>query len=266
LDGYGAHRVIADNHICLSPTFLPPSPNKKPDGYMLVSYRSGPPKIFWGHFGDSQIQRLSTLPGNQFHPALSPQRDRIAFICDAAGRPDLFVQGFSPDRGVIGKARQLFTSSNGVQASPTFSPDGRKIAFVSDQDGCQRIYVLEIPPPGTPLKEIRPTVLTRRHRENTAPAWSPDGRYLAYCAKVDGVRQIWIYDFSTQEEKPLTSGPQHKENPSWAPDSLHLVFNSASHRRSELFIANLHEEGAVRISQGSGLKRFPAWEPRYPGL
>jgi TolB protein len=264
-DGFGARKLMTDHHLAVSPAFLPPAPGRRPDGFVLVSYRLGPPKLWWSSFAKSSMERLSPLPGNQFHPSLSPQRDRIAFVCDAAGNPDLFIQAFSPERGVLGKARQLYTASRSVQASPCFSPDGNRIAFVSDQDGAQRIYILDIPPVGTPLNQIKPVCVTKRHKENTAPAWSPDGRFLAYCAKVDGVRQIWIRDLQTGEEKPLTSGPQHKENPSWAPDSLHLVFNSANNRRSELYVANLHEEGAVRISQGSGLKRFPAWEPRFPG-
>lgn len=263
-DGRGARRLLQDQSLCLSPAFFPPAVGKRPEGFVVVSYRNGPPKILRGLFGLPALERLSSLPGNQFHPAFSPQRDRVAFISDATGNPDLFIQSFSSERGLLGKARQLFTAPRAAQASPCFSPDGKKIAFVSDKDGAQRIYLLEIPPVGTPLKEIVPTCITTRHKENTAPSWSQDGRYIAYCAKVEGIRQIWIRDLVTGQEKALTSGPHHKENPCWAPDSLHLVFNTAINRKSELFVANLHEEGAIRISDGQGLKRFPAWEPRFP--
>jgi TolB protein len=264
IDGSGARKILSDQHCCICPSYLPPSAGKRSDGFALVSYRFGPAKIMKGRIGTGSMERLSTLPGNQFHPTFSPQRDRIAFICDATGNPDLFIQSFSPERGLIGKARQIFTAARSVQASPCFSPNGKQVAFVSDKDGGQKIYILDIPPPETPLKEIRPHCISRRNRENTAPAWSPDGRYIAYCAKVDGVRQIWITDLQSGEEKALTSGPQHKENPSWAPDSLHLIFNSVAVRQSELYITSLHEEGAWRISSGAGLKRFPVWEPRYP--
>ena len=259
-DGQGRRKITGDAHVCFSPIYLPAQAGQRPEGILYVSYRAGVPKLFMITAPGRAPQRISELAGNQFHPGLSAQQDRIAFVSDAAGRPDLFIQSFCPKRGGIGQARQLYTAPHSGQASPTWSPDGARIAFVSDKDKGQRIYIVEIPPLGTRIQEIQPTCITKTHLENTAPSWSPNGRYLAYCAKVSGVRQIWVYDFETGRERALTSGPHHKENPCWAPDSLHLVFNTATSSQSELFLANLNEASAQRITQGKGIKRFPFWE------
>ncbi len=264
-DGYGARKILQDSSGCINPVYLPPRPGKRPEGFCFVSYRLGVPKLFtvlWSQPDD--VLRLVAMPGNQFHPSFSPQRNRVAFICDAPGNPDLFVQTFHPPKNVVGKAHQLYPTARGVQATPCFSPDGKRIAFVSDHEGNGRIYCLEIPAQNTPLKELKPLCITRRNGENTAPAWSPDGRYIAYCAKVAGVRQIWIYDFKSGQERQLTSGVHHKENPSWAPDSLHLVFNTADNDSYELYLSNLHSSSAVRLPLGKGFKRFPCWEPIFP--
>ena len=159
-------------------------------------------------------------------PAVSQQRDKVAFISDVTGNPDLFLQNFSPEKGAIGKPQQIFSARQATQGSPAFSPDGSRVAFVSDKDGSAKIYVIQIPEPGASLKDIKATLISKANRENSAPTWSPDGTKLAYCSKTSGDRQIWIYDFNTKKEKQITQGTGHKENPSWAPNSLHLVFNS----------------------------------------
>jgi len=61
---------------------------------------------------------------------INPCETRIAFISDITGNPDLFLQDFSPEKGPIGKPRQIFTTHQATQGSPTFSPDGKRIALL----------------------------------------------------------------------------------------------------------------------------------------
>jgi len=181
----------------------------------------------------------------------------LAFISDATGRADLFIQKLDASGMLVGKPQQLFSYPGSTQASPTFSPDGSKIAFVSDKDGTPRIYI--IPSEITNNKRAKPVLLTKQNKENTCPNWSPDGKKIAYSAKTNGVRQIWIYDFEAEQELQLTTGPGNKENPCWAPDSLHLVFNSTDPDSTELYLVNLNQPEAVQITKGPGKKHYPTW-------
>jgi TolB protein len=105
-------------------------------------------------------------------------------------------------------------------------------------------------------------LISKQNGENSCPAWSADGKKLAYSAKTKGVRQIWIYDFDSKEERQLTDGPGNKENPSWALDSKHLVFNSTDGPASELYLVNLNQPEVIKISQGPGKKHYPTWGTR----
>lgn len=251
-DGANARQITKEGSYSVSPVAIP----QKADKFLYVSYKQGQPKIYLASTHEGVGKKIIDLRGNQLLPAISSQRDKIAFICDAGGRTDLFVQAFHPEKGEVGKPVQLFSYPRSTQASPSFSPDGSKVAFVSDKDGSPRIYVI----PSTQVgKRAQPTLVTKQNSESSCPSWSPDGKKLAYSAKTSGVRQIWIYDFETKEEKQLTSGSGHKENPSWAPDSLHLVFNSTDAASSELYVVNLNQPEAIKISKGPGRKHFPTW-------
>lgn len=261
-DGGNAHPITQENSYCVTPIYLPPKPGYTTGAVLYVSYQLGQPKIFISSLKDGKKRRLTSIRGNQLMPAVSQQRDKVAFICDVTGNPDLFLQPFSPEQGAIGKAQQIFSARQATQGSPTFSPDGKQIAFVSNKDGSPKIYVIQIPEPGAEIKNVKATLISKSNRENSAPSWSPDGTKLAYCARSGGARQIWIYDFNTKQEKQLTKGPEHKENPSWAPDNFHVAFNSSSTNSSELFMMHLQETEPTQITSGLGEKRFPNWEPR----
>ena len=255
-DGANAKRLTSAKGYCMSPGFLPYS---SADSYLFVSNDRGQSKIYKATLSDPKAQVWINMRGNQMLPAVDKTGSQIAFITDVAGRPDLFIQNLDHNGTPAGQPRQLFSAPNATQASPTFSPDGHKVAFVSDKDGSPKIYFLEIRDP----REERHTdlkLITRKNRENTSPAWSPDGKHLAYSSRTDGVRQIWIYDFDTNEEWPLTSGPENKENASWAPDSLHLVYNTETQDICELYMINLHQQEPIKINLGFGQKRFAAWE------
>jgi TolB protein len=261
-DGANSRQLTQEKTTCVTPVYIPPKVGYATGGYLYVSYKLGQPKIFVASLKDGKKSRLTFLRGNQLMPAISRQRDKVAFICDITGNPDLFVQNFTPENGATGKPQQIFSARQATQGSPTFSPDGNQVAFVSDKDGSPKIYVIKIPEPGTSLKDIHATLISKSNRENSAPTWSPDGKKLAYCSKNGGERQIWVYDFTTKKEKQVTQGGGNKENPSWAPNSHHLAFNSSNGTATELYIINLNQSEAAKISSGPGEKRFPNWEPK----
>lgn len=260
-DGNNFRKHFPSHPYIVTPTYVPPEKGMRTRGCFFVSYKTGQPKIYVGNLDSGANALFLPIRGNTFSPAVNPQGDRCAFICDVSGNPDLFIIPFSKKIGPVGKPIQILSASSGTQGSPAFSPNGKRVAFVSNQDGVPRIYVMDVPAPGTPMAMRQKTLISRLAREGTSPAWSPDGTKIAFSSGKRGERQIWVYDFLTGEENPVTSGPGSKENPSFAPDNFHLVYHMRDDTGSELYITDLLKRLPYQITVGTGEKRFASWEP-----
>ena len=210
-DGGNARQVTKGAGYCVNPAYAHPKEGQITGSYFYVSYLNGQPKIFFANLKEGTGQRLTLMRGNQLMPALAPQRDRLAFISDVTGNPDLFLLTLDPVKGTIDTPRQIFAAPGAVQGSPTFSPEGERLAFVSNKDGSARVYTMNIPLVGVKLKDIKTKLISKANRESTAPCWSPDGTKIAYCSMTQGQRQIWIYDFAKGQERQITQGPGNKE-------------------------------------------------------
>ncbi|WP_201456453.1 Tol-Pal system protein TolB [Chlamydia sp. 17-3921] len=250
-DGGNLFPLTKDSSLSVTPKWTGTSPEAP---YLYVSYKLGVPKIFLGSLKNTEGKKILSLKGNQFMPVFSAQKKLLAFIADTYGNPDLFIQPFSLHSGPLGKPQRLLNETFGTQGSPSFNPQGTKLVFVSNRDGRPRLYIMNLDP-----EPQAPRLLTKKYRNSSCPTWSLDGKKIAFCSVIKGVRQICIHDILTGEDRQLTTTPQDKESPSWAIDSQHLVFSAGNSGESELYLLSLITKKTKKIVIGPGEKRFPSW-------
>ncbi len=132
----------------------------------------------------------------------------------------------------------------GADSLPTWSPDGSRIAFGRDvpQRGCgpdcslREVFVVGVAGgPATQLTHSPGGALCVDSAPSSCdgdPAWSPDGKRLAFTRTVktssDPREQtgIWTVNADGSGERLLTSRPepQHTNGPAWSPDGTLLAF------------------------------------------
>jgi len=60
----------------------------------------------------------------------------------------------------------------------------------------------------------------------TEPAWSPDGRFIAYASDLNGNFDIWVQPVGGGNPVQVTRSPAHDWQPDWSPDGNSIVFRS----------------------------------------
>jgi Tol biopolymer transport system component len=102
--------------------------------------------------------------------------------------------------------------------------------------------------------------LTSDPASDIQPAFSPDGRRVAFASNRGGQWDIWVVNTDGGPALRITDSMADEVHPSWSPDGRQLVFCSlpADGGQWELWIAQAHS-GASRKFVGYGL--FPEWSP-----
>jgi TolB protein len=106
--------------------------------------------------------------------------------------------------------------------TPTAFASCSRIAFTLFKDDSGQIYTACAD--GSEL-----TALTHNSSGHTQPAWSPDGRQIAYAADVNGANQIFIMQADGSGTKQLTSDLAN-DLPVWLPDGKSMAFRTTDEK------------------------------------
>jgi serine/threonine protein kinase len=117
------------------------------------------------------------------------------------------------------------TSIEGGACQPSWSPDGNQLAFTSPCDGRHeqylgsQIYIINadgsnshlLPVPNDPQGDFE-------------PAWSPDGKTIAFTSLRGGASHIYLFDLANNVLTQVTNSRYIDRQPFWDPDGTHLAF------------------------------------------
>jgi dipeptidyl aminopeptidase/acylaminoacyl peptidase len=167
--------------------------------------------------------------------------------------------------------------------TPAISPSGESVAYiVRAANWDENNYHSEIWLADVKSGETR-QLTNNPKKSSTSPAWSPDGRTLAFATDRDEKRQIYVIDPQGGEARKLTSAEEGVGNFAWSPDGKAIAFTSPDpktdadkdrektygdfdvigegYRMSHLWVFDVASKKARRLTSGAFTVGQFSWSP-----
>jgi Tol biopolymer transport system component/tRNA A-37 threonylcarbamoyl transferase component Bud32 len=209
-------------------------PAVSPDGSKLAFVRQ-----VGDYSADLFVMDLPPVSGRAPHPLTKRHELMRSPYWTADGKEILFAAGeVATNAGMYrvrasgGEPVRIGGIGNGVQ-NLSLSRNGKRLAYsriLRDYN----IYRMEIPGAGAPAGNASRFIASTR--EEVSPAYSPDGKQIAFSSNRNGSRQIWVADSDGSRASPLTNFDRgYSGSPRWSPDGQTIVFDARPEGASDIY-------------------------------
>lgn len=173
---------------------------------------------------------------------------KIYFISNRSGAKEVWGMDYD------GAGQKQITHSGTISLSPHISPDGSRIAYAGiTKEGWQiQMYSLELQ---------RAVSFPHFTGTNQSPAWSSDGRTLAFSSSRAGHSDIYSIDASGGNVRRLTNDRGPDVSPSWNPKTnAQIGFVSGRTGLPQIYTMASDGTNLTRVTD-QGYAVSPSWSP-----
>jgi len=244
-DGANQRRITTTRHLNLNPSW-------SPDGGAVAysSYRNITPQIFISLIYQGVLENPTKGASvSNMMPVFSPDGTRIAFVTNRDGNTEIYVMNRD------GSNVRRLTNHPAYESTPTWSPNGQQIAFTSDRSGKAQVYIMNAADGSNvrrltvseseadratwspaPFNEIAYSgrtssngfdikihelasgmvrQITFGEGSNESPAYSPNGKHLAFTSTRAGGTQVFTIGRDGRGLKQITRSGNN-QTPAWS--------------------------------------------------
>jgi Tol biopolymer transport system component len=215
-------------------------------------------------------------------PSFPATHQRLIFIAEATFGTSVYVMDAD-----TGRRHELILPSLGVNAGVASSANGTQLAYTNTT---LPLLLDELPPrvrrrhPALPPSQLGFGTFTPRSAAGGSlflylvgppqipaygrPAWSPDGRELAFAGGQKGQLDIYLLR-PGRPARPINltpNSPGNDQDPSWSPDGHTIAFVSNRGGDSDIYLMN-PDGGDIRdLTNDRARERYPDWAPSGSSL
>ena len=132
-----------------------------------------------------------------------------------------------------------------------------RIAYVVQKNGGSQPYEVRV----ADYDGYNQFIVNRSSQPIMSPAWSPDGKRLAYVSFENKKSQLVVQDLGSGARKVVASFPGHNGAPAFSPDGSRLAFASSQDGTLNIYVMSANGGAVTQLTSGSGNNTEPSWSP-----
>ena len=130
------------------------------------------------------------------------------------------------------------------------------ITSVSQADGSKRVDLNVADADG-----YNPETIVSSTEPLMSPAWSPDGRKIAYVSFEGGQSAIYVQEVYTGQRQKVTGFKGINGAPAWSPDGRKLAMTLSKDGNPDIFVFDLSTRKLQAVTRHYAIDTEPAWSP-----
>ncbi|MCU4174665.1 PD40 domain-containing protein [Marinilabiliaceae bacterium N1Y90] len=244
---------------------------------MTYNYRYSPYRFghaFWAFiahkYGEQYILRLFKAAARTGYEqaigdVLMLSTDSLSVMWEQTLRDHLLSSSTDSTFNIIGERILSKKNSGRYNLNPSISPDGKHLVYLSERD----LYGIDLFLADAHTGDLVSRLYTATSHDEidalnyleTAGSWSPDSRYFAFIAFLQGKSACMVFDIQKRQivKEVVFEDVDEISWPAWSPGGQELAFAGLKEGQSDIYLYHIETDQLRNLTNSKYACMQPAW-------